>query len=291
MLGPSAVERLLKRDRVIVAAALSLIVAASWAYLLAGAGMDMPDSRIASLPMAPGASSPDPAGDIAAMLGDAARAIATPAGWTPGYAALMFLMWWIMMVAMMIPGAAPVVLLHAALARRSTLRAGASGAPWATVAFTLGYLAAWGAFSAVAVAFQWGFESAGLLSPRMLDSTSTAFAAGILLLAGAYQLTPLKQACLRHCRGPVAFLTRHWRKGTAGAFGMGLRHGAFCLGCCWALMALLFFGGIMNLYWIVGLALFVMIEKTLPRGVGIGRGAGAALLAGGGMLLVAAGTH
>ena len=121
-------------------------------------------------------------------------------------------------------------------------------------------------FSVIAAALQWSFETAGILSPMLMNSTNALFAAGILLFAGLYQLTPIKQACLRHCRGPIQFLTQHWRKGTAGAFRMGLDHGAYCLGCCWGLMAILFFGGIMNLYWIVGLAVIVLLEKVMPLG-------------------------
>jgi predicted metal-binding membrane protein len=110
------------------------------------------------------------------------------------------------------------------------------------------------------------FAEAGVLSPMMLNSTNALFAAGILLFAGLYQLTPIKQACLRHCRGPIQFLSQHWRPGTTGAFRRGLHHGVYCLGCCWGLMAILFFGGIMNLYWIIGLAMIVLLEKVLPVG-------------------------
>ena len=121
----------------------------------------------------------------------------------------------------------------------------------------------------------------------MLVSSSAALSAVLLLLAGAYQLTPIKHACLRHCRSPLGFISQHWRRGRRGAFSMGLRHGAFCVGCCWFLMGLLFFGGVMNLWWIVGLALFVLFEKTVPAGHWLGTIAGIALLAAGGWMLFA----
>jgi predicted metal-binding membrane protein len=286
------IERILKRDRLVVLAALSAIIAASWAYVLAGAGMGMSAFGMSSLSMALGQSPPMPMaqgmGSMAHAMGGAMGAMATPVAWTADYAVLMFFMWWIMMIAMMLPSAAPMVLLHAALTRKSSLQAESDGAPWATATFTFGYLAAWAAFSIVAVALQWRFEEAGVLSPMTLNSTNALFAAAILLFAGIYQLTPLKQACLKHCRGPVEFLTRHWRPGAGGAFAMGLQHGAYCLGCCWGLMAILFFGGIMNLYWIIGLALLVLAEKTLPHGPWIGRATGVALLAGSGIMFSSA---
>jgi predicted metal-binding membrane protein len=198
-------------------------------------------------------------------MGDVMAAMATPADWTFNYALLMFFMWWVMMIAMMLPSAAPMILLHARVYRSDKARAGETGL-LPTAAFTAGYLLAWGLFSAIAASLQWTFEWAGVLSPMMMNSTSLLFAGTILLFAGAYQLTPIKQACLRHCRGPLQFLSRHWRSGVGGAFYMGLHHGAYCLGCCWGLMVILFFGGIMNLYWIIGLAIIVLLEKVLPLG-------------------------
>jgi predicted metal-binding membrane protein len=129
----------------------------------------------------------------------------------------------------------------------------------------MGYLATWAAFSLVATLAQWALERKGLLAPSLV-STSVWLSAGILVAAGIYQLTPLKRACLRHCRSPLAFISTHWRQGARGALRMGVVHGVFCVGCCWFLMALLFFGGVMNLYWIAGLALFVLFEKTVPAG-------------------------
>lgn len=275
----SALERALSRDRLLVVAALVILLTLSWLYVLLGAGMGMSAFEMSSVDMAFGQASRMPMADAVGSMGDAMSRMATPMPWTSGYAVLMFFMWWIMMMAMMLPSAAPMILLHARIARKSSGSADAIGRPWATGAFTLGYLSCWAAFSVVAVSLQWSFERSGVLSPMMLNSTSAAFAGTLLIFAGLYQLTPFKQACLRHCRGPISFLSQHWRGGTGGAFAMGLHHGAFCLGCCWGLMALLFFGGIMNLYWIIGLAVIVLLEKVLPSGPRVSQVTGGLLLA------------
>jgi predicted metal-binding membrane protein len=263
----SPIEGLLKRDRALVIGALSLIIFLSWLYVLTGAGMGTSAFDMSSLSMALGETDQMAAdGSMLQTMGGAMAAMATPADWTFGYAILMFFMWWIMMVAMMLPSAAPMILLHAMVNRKARARTGEPGNPWPTASFTLGYLLSWAAFSVIAAALQWTFEEAGLLSPMMMNGTSTLLAGTILVLAGLYQLTPIKQACLKHCRGPISFLSHHWRPGSGGALVMGLHHGAYCLGCCWGLMAILFFGGIMNLYWITGLALIVLLEKLLPLG-------------------------
>jgi predicted metal-binding membrane protein len=211
-------------------------------------------------------------------------AMMTPAVWTPGYAVLMFFMWWIMMVAMMLPSAAPMILLFATINRRQY----ETGRPHvATSIFAAGYLVVWAGFSLVAVTLQWAFERADILSPA-LAGTSVIFGSVLLLAAGTYQLTPIKHACLRHCRSPLAFLSTHWRRNASGALRMGLVHGAFCVGCCWFLMGLLFFGGVMNLYWIAGIALFILFEKTVPAGHWLGYAAGIALLVWGAWILALA---
>jgi predicted metal-binding membrane protein len=220
--------------------------------------------------------------DATGTMSDMAMAAIAPMAWTPGYAVLMFFMWWIMMLAMMLPSAAPMILLFAMVNRKQREK----GAPYVpTGIFAAGYVLVWGAFSLVAVAAQWGLEQSGLLSATMA-TTSVALGTGLLIAAGIYQLTPLKHACLRHCRSPIAFITQHWRPGEFGALRMGVAHGAFCTGCCWFLMALLFYGGIMNLYWIVGLALFVLLEKTTPAGHWLGRISGVVLIAWGAALLL-----
>jgi predicted metal-binding membrane protein len=250
MAGTQQIERLLMHNRVIVIIALTVVIVASWAYVLAGAGTGMSTLKMTSWQMALGLS----------------HSMAMPVNWTPEYAVVMFFMWWIMMIAMMLPSAAPMILLYAKVTRTSRDEASAHVSLLPVAFFTLGYVLAWAAFSAIATALQWAFESIGVLSPMMMNSTNQLFAGLILLFAGLYQLTPLKQACLKHCRGPIGFLLQHWRPGTWGAFRMGASHGAYCLGCCWGLMAILFFGGIMNLYWIIGLALIVLLEKLLPVG-------------------------
>jgi predicted metal-binding membrane protein len=153
--------------------------------------------------------------------------------------------------------------------------------------FASGYLAAWACFSVGAVAMQWGLEESGLLSAMMV-TTTTWLGAAILITAGLWQTTPIKHACLRQCRSPVSFLATHWRVGRGGAFRMGLTHGAYCLGCCWILMALLFFGGVMNLWWVGGLAACVLLEKTLPIGHWLAYAVGGALVVWG-VCLVASG--
>jgi len=192
--------------------------------------------------------------------------------WSLGYAAIVFVMWAVMMVAMMLPSAAPVVLLAAALDRQH------GTSPGRSTLFAAGYLIVWFGFSLAVTAFQYALDTAGLLSETMAIA-SRLFAAAVLIAAGIYQWTPLKQACLTRCRSPIELLLRYWRKGSLGAVGAGMQHGAFCLGCCWMLMALLFVGGLMNLAWIAGVALLVLIEKTLPWGGRMSRVAGVVLVA------------
>lgn len=262
-----AIERILRRDRRIVCAALAAIILAAWIYTLAGAGMGMSAFEMTRH-------------SLTGM--DAAMPDTMRAAWTPAYAVLILAMWWIMMIAMMLPSAAPTILLASALNRRSnTLEP-----PFGTAGyFTAGYLLAWLFFSALAVGLQWALAEANLVS-TLLQINSHALAGVLLCAAGLWQFTPVKQACLRHCRSPVRFLTERRRKGNGGAIVMGAEHGAYCLGCCWFLMALLFVGGIMNLYWIAGLAVYVLAEKLLPAGAWIGRAAGAGLVIWGVIVLV-----
>jgi predicted metal-binding membrane protein len=271
----AALEAALRRDRLVVISALILIIALSWTYLLSGAGMSMSAfemTRMSQLWLAGNMSKPD----MADMT------MTAPAVWTFRYALSMFLMWWVMMLAMMLPGAAPIILLTAALNRRSCSEQPPYGA---VMFFTSGYLLAWLLFSLLAVIAQLVLETSGLLS-SMMYSISTHLTAGLLLGAGLWQFSSIKQACLRHCRSPVDFLTRHRRSGNRGALVMGLHHGTYCLGCCWFLMALLFVGGVMNLYWIAGFALFVIVEKLFPKGLYFGRVAGAGFVTAGTALLM-----
>lgn len=261
MTNTSAIERLLRYDRAIVLACLVAIMGLASAYTLLGVGM----SALEKTTMPSGM-------------------VMRPAAWTLGYALLMFLMWWIMMIAMMLPSAAPTVLLYAALKRRRTDIAHPLSL---TAAFLSGYLILWGLFSLLATALQWLLEVAGLVSSMM--SVSSEVLSGLLLIVAAvYQFTPIKHACLTHCQHPVHLLTTRQTPGLFGAWRLGLRHGVYCVGCCLFLMSLLFVGGIMNLYWIVGLALYILLEKLLPYGRQIGRAAGVALLVGGVAQLVSA---
>jgi predicted metal-binding membrane protein len=251
----STLTRLLRYDRLLVLAALLAVVALAWAYLLFGAGIEMDQMD----------------------MGNGAIMLMTPP-WTPGYALLIFLMWSIMMAAMMLPSAAPTILLVATLAR--------SGAGRGTTAslFSLGYILVWTAFSVAAAALQWGLDTAGVLSPTM--AVANASVAGVVLIAaGIYQWTPFKQACLLHCRSPIAYLLNHWHRGALGAMANGMRHGTFCLGCCWMLMLLLFVGGVMNLFWIAALALLVLLEKTLPWGGNMSRVTGLVMVGWGVVML------
>lgn len=189
--------------------------------------------------------------------------------------ALLFAMWTVMMVGMMLPGAAPAILLYGTLVRR---HAGQGRALPATWIFTAGYLLAWTAFSAAATLLQAGLQHYMLLDP-MMASSSRPLSALLLAAAGLYQLTPLKDRCLSRCREPLAFFITHWRPGAAGALRMGISHGTYCVGCCAALMLLLFAAGVMNLAAVAAIAGFVLVEKFLPVGRLAARLAGLALLA------------
>jgi predicted metal-binding membrane protein len=183
----------------------------------------------------------------------------------------------------MIPSALPTILLHARVQRPH--RDDASEASKLALLFAAGYLVAWAAFSIVATTAQWALTSMGLLSP-MTMSAGAIVGAALFVLAGLYQLSPLKNACLRHCRSPAEFLAMHHRPGRFGAFTTGAHHGLYCVGCCWLLMALLFAGGVMNLLWVVALAVLVLLEKLLPHGQWVARASGIAMLAIAGYLLI-----
>lgn len=262
----SALEAILRKDRLIVIGGLVAVIVVASVYLLLGAGVGMSPIEMTRAPL-PGQRS-------MAMGSSTMSGMMQPAVWSATYALLILFMWWTMMVAMMLPSAAPTLLLFAAINRKQRERA----APYVpTAVFAAGSVVVWGGFSVCAVLLQWWLQRSGLLSAR-LEATNTLLGAGLLAAAGVWQLTPLKHACLRHCRSPVHYLTAHWRRGTGGALIMGLRHGVYCLGCCWFLMALLFYGGVMNLYWIAGLAAYALVEKTAPRGHWVGGVLGVVLI-------------
>lgn len=200
----------------------------------------------------------------------------------PGEVAITFLMWAVMMVAMMLPAATPAVLLHAAAARQRQ----AAGRVTRTGLFVLGYLAAWTLFSVGATGLQWLLHDLALLTGAM--AVESRLIAGLVLIGtGLYQWSPLKYACLRHCQSPLGFFMSHWRDGCVGAARMGFEHGLYCVGCCWLLMLILFLVGVMNMAWVAAIAIYVLAEKLLPLGRRLAQasgaiaiGVGCALLAG-----------
>ena len=199
---------------------------------------------------------------------------ATMGVWTGSTFALMAVMWFVMMVGMMVPSAAPMILLFATVTRKQA----PDEKPGLRIAiFTGTYLFIWALFSIAATLAQWALAEADLVSPMMVG-TSKWLTIGLLVACGIYQLTPLKQACLGKCRSPLGFLIKKWLPGDFGALKMGLSHGAYCLGCCWLLMSLLFVGGVMNLLWVALIAILVLGEKILPRGDLFGKFGGGAML-------------
>jgi predicted metal-binding membrane protein len=198
------------------------------------------------------------------------------ARWDLPHLLLLWAMWAVMMTGMMLPSASPVLLLYGVIARRSVQQ---SAAPQ-IYALAAGYLVVWTIFSLGATALQRALAALLLVSP-MMEITNPAGGAMLLLIAGVYQLTPIKHACLRTCQSPLGFVMSRWRNGLSGAFGMGLRHGTYCVGCCWALMLLLFVGGVMNLAVIAALTAFVAFEKLAPFGVHGARVSGVLLIAAG----------
>ena len=256
----TAVESLIRRDKVITTIAIAILVGTTFVYTVLGVGMNM-----SAIQMTPGlGQSQMSMPNMSAMK----KMAATPAVWTFNYSVLMFLMWWTMMIAMMLPSASPMILLYTALIRRtkktkSIIRQ--------VISFICGYLLAWAAFSLFAAALQSQLELRDWMSPMMMEATNIYLAAGILIAAGVYQLTPLKTVCLEKCRQPASFLANYKNTWVNSPLRIGLVHGFYCVGCCWFLMGLLFFGGIMNLYWIVGLIIFVAIEKLHEKGIIFGK--------------------
>jgi predicted metal-binding membrane protein len=245
---------LLRRDRLIVLAGLVGICALAWGYMVheARAMANTGVCCCAGMKM----SGPD------------------MDSWPAIRIVPLFLMWTEMMVAMMIPSTAPMILMFASVNRKRRMEE----RPFVpTGIFLLGYLAVWTGFSALAAVTQWMLHTRALLSPMMV-STSPVLGGTLLCAAGVFQWTPLKNACLGHCRSPLSFLMTDWREGKAGALAMGLKHGAFCTGCCWFLMALLFVAGVMNMWWVAIISVLVLLEKAVPKGMWLGRIAGVVLV-------------
>ena len=259
----STLEAVLRRDRLIVAGALGVIAALAWAYVLwLAADMDMGGTNMSGLRMIP------------AGMGLMAPA-ASP--WTPIEFAFVFVMWAVMMVGMMAPSAAPMMLMYARVGRQGKI----AGKPFAATGwFAAGYFLAWSGFSLVATLVQWVLDREALLDARMVN-TNTLVGAAVLIAAGLYQWTPIKDACLASCQTPFGFLMSHggFRSNIRGCMHLGLLHGTYCVGCCWILMTLLFVVGVMNVLWIALLALLVLLERLTPWGRWIGRAAGVVCIA------------
>lgn len=248
-----------RRDRAWVLGALILLAALAWAYTI-NLGL-----RAALNPMSGGVAMP----------------LAMP--WTPVDFAFMFMMWSVMMFAMMLPSVTPTVMIFD---RVRAKRAEAGRPSASTAGFVSGYLLAWVGFSLAATLLNWWLHANGALT-SMMGRVAPEIGGFLLILAGLFQWTPVKDACLAHCRSPLGFLTTHWREGTSGALRMGLHHGAFCLGCCWILMLLLFVLGVMNLLWVAVLAIVVLAEKILPHGRYLSRATGIGLIVWGGWMMAA----
>ena len=263
LLPPSVLERVLARDRRVIGSALAVLVVLAWSYLILLSRQSGTDAGVAAVTAMP---------NMPAVPG-VSHAVTPPGGAGAfGHAALM---WWTMMIGMMLPSAAPMILLFGNVQRRQL----ATEHPRLRVAlFTAGYLTMWAAFGTLAAAAQLALASRDLLTT--MDLRVTVWLGAVLVaMAGIYQLTPFKNACLRRCRSPAEFLASHWRRTSFGAVRMGLTHGLYCVGCCWLLMGLLFVVGVMNLLWVAAIALFVLVEKLLPRGETTARVSGLALLA------------
>jgi predicted metal-binding membrane protein len=244
------IESLLRRDRWLVWAALIVAVALCWAWIV---------------PMAR---------DMYGTMTGAGAWMMTD-NWNLEHLALLFAMWVVMMAGMMLPSAAPALLLYACVIRKSDEGERTQAHVYA---FAGGYLVVWTAFSLLATLLQRLLAGLLLISP-MMESTNRIFGGVLLVVAGLFQLTPYKRTCLQYCRSPAELITRFWRPGVSGGFYLGLANGLFCLGCCWALMMLLFVGGVMNLTWIAALTIFVLLEKIAPLGLQGGRLSGVLIAA------------
>lgn len=273
----SSLERLLRRDGAITAVGLLVLCALTWVYIVAGAGLGMSAWDMTTMALLPQHHAAASSTETGAM---------TPMTWGPKYWALVVGMWWTMMIAMMAPSAAPTILLYARVNRNALAQGSAQASHAAAATFAAGYFLMWLLFSIVAAVLHQALQRAGVISAMTMGSQVRWVSGAALVVTGLYQLSPLKNACLAHCRAPAAFLSRHWRPGALGALRLGMMHGAYCIGCCWMLMALLFVGGVMNLAWIAALSLLVLAEKALTAGRWLGRAAGIVLIAWGAVILL-----
>ena len=257
MLEKPKLSTVLEKDNLIVYLSIFLIVIITGLYTIFGIGMPM--SAIEMTKMS-GIFSMYSSMEMNMNMGS--NNMDMKNRWSISMAISMFLMWWLMMIAMMTPSAAPTLLLF-----HNLKKIGSEGkkALSYTYLFLFGYLIIWAIFSLIACIIHKFFDTSSITDAAMMQLKSVQFSGILLITAGVYQFTPLKNACLEKCRTPIDFLSSNNRKGAKGSFIMGAHHGLFCLGCCWALMALLFVGGVMNLFWITGLALYVLIEKIIIK--------------------------
>jgi len=266
----SGLEAVLRRDRLVVAGALGVVVALAWGYVLwLAADMDMGGMDMSGFRMIPS--------------GTGLMAPAT-APWKAIEFGFVFAMWAVMMVGMMMPSAAPMILMYARAGRHGKT----VGKPLAATGwFAAGYVLAWIGFSLAATVVQWAIERAALLDSQM-ETGSKILGGAVLIAAGIYQWSPLKDVCLVQCQTPLQFLIRHggFRSDVPGCLLLGLRHGVYCVGCCWALMALLFVVGVMNVLWIALLSMLVLFEKWAPFGRWVARSAGVVCVAWGVWMLL-----
>jgi predicted metal-binding membrane protein len=274
----TTIERLVRRDHAITVFGLAILIALAWIYIASGAGLGM-----SAWDMTQHALFPHPPAGMVGMPGMDMGAPQVPpaAPWV-----LIIAMWWVMMIAMMSPSAAPAILLYGRVHRHSVAQGQLDTTLAPTGAFAAGYLLVWLMFSVAAAALQWLLAQAGLVSELMMSSQNRWLSAALLIAAGLHQLSPMKGLCLEHCRSPTQFIASNWRPGALGAVRLGLLHGAYCVGCCWALMALLFVGGVMNLLWIVALSILVLVEKLTPFGPIVARGLGVLLVIWGAVVLL-----
>jgi predicted metal-binding membrane protein len=265
-LSANPLESVLKRDRLVILASVAALFVLAWIFLINLAGQMATMEGMAARMM--GMRVDDGIARFLALTTSPMTAGLADAGAT---FVLVAFMWMVMMVGMMLPSAAPTILLFAALERKAK-----TTSPLPRSAFFVGgYLLTWGAFSLVAAGLQTALHQAGFLSMDMA-ATGAIIGGGIFILAGLFEFTPLKARCLVHCRSPLEWLPRHAKPGMLGALRMGAEHGLSCVGCCWTLMLLLFVGGVMNLVWVAVIAAIVLVEKLLPRGPFFARAAGVA---------------
>lgn len=251
---------MLRRDRTVVLAGLAAVTLVAWAYLV---HLVWEMRAMGTMAMAAEMVMPQSQSRGAVEL------------------LLLFVMWTVMMVAMMVPAVTPLVLMFARVNRQK----GGGRVVGPAAILLLGYLLVWAGFSGLATLAQWKLHSAAILSPTIVSS-SAILGGLVLVAAGLFQLSALKRACLVRCRSPLSFLMLEWRDGRWGTLVMGLKHGAYCVGCCWLLMALLFVAGVMNLLWVAAIAVLVFVERVAPKGETLGRIAGAALIVAGIALVV-----